>query len=174
VGDGVHAPGSSATNDATSGSLLAPAESPTKADPVGSDFAPAQVSFPAESDPVSAVSSPGSFEASVALPMPACPNTHLQQGIRKPKIYTDGTVRYDLFTSSGEPRNHQEALSDPRWKSAMDLEYEVLMKNQTWHLVPPKRGADIIDCKSVYKVKRKSDGNIDTYKARLVTKGFKQ
>jgi hypothetical protein len=40
--------------------------------------------------------------------------------------------------------------------------------------VPPKPGANIIDCKWVYKVKRKSDGSIDGYKARLVAKGFKQ
>jgi hypothetical protein len=56
----------------------------------------------------------------------------------------------------------------------MDLEYGALMKNHTWHLVPPKKGANIIGCKWVYKVKRKLDDNIDRYKARLVAKGFKQ
>jgi hypothetical protein len=56
----------------------------------------------------------------------------------------------------------------------MFLEYGALMKNQTWHLVPPKKGTNIINCKWVYKVKRKSDGSIDRYKACLVTKGFKQ
>jgi histone deacetylase 1/2 len=56
----------------------------------------------------------------------------------------------------------------------MDEEYLALMKNKTWHLVPPARGQNIIDCKWVYKVKRKADGTVDRYKARLVAKGFKQ
>jgi hypothetical protein len=41
-------------------------------------------------------------------------------------------------------------------------------------LVPAKSGANIVDCKWVYKIKRKSDDTIDRYKARLVVKGFKQ
>ena len=56
----------------------------------------------------------------------------------------------------------------------MDEEFVALIKNRTWHLVPPARGRNIIDCKWVYKVKRKSDGTINRYKARLVAKGFKQ
>jgi hypothetical protein len=31
------------------------------------------------------------------------PMTRLQAGTRKPKVYTDGTIRYGFFTSSGEP-----------------------------------------------------------------------
>src|SRR3954463_8655401 len=56
----------------------------------------------------------------------------------------------------------------------MNVEYEALMKNKTWHLVAPEKGKNVIDCKWVYKIKRKSDGSIDRYKARLVAKGFKQ
>jgi hypothetical protein len=56
----------------------------------------------------------------------------------------------------------------------METEYSALMRNNTWHLVPPAPGQNLIDCKWVYKVKRKVDGPIDHYKARLVAKGFKQ
>jgi hypothetical protein len=57
---------------------------------------------------------------------------------------------------------------------AMDLEYGALMKNKSWHLVPPMKGRNIVCCKWVYKIKRKQDGSLDRYKARLVAKGFKQ
>jgi hypothetical protein len=56
----------------------------------------------------------------------------------------------------------------------MNEEYSALVKNRTWHLVPEKEGENLIDCKWVYKIKRRSDGSIDRYKARLVAKGFKQ
>jgi hypothetical protein len=56
----------------------------------------------------------------------------------------------------------------------MDEEFSALMKNKTWHLVPPHQGKNIIDCKWVYKIKRKADGSLDRYKARLVANGFKQ
>ena len=68
----------------------------------------------------------------------------------------------------------KNALDDPKWKKAMDLEYSALMRNKTWHLVPNQRGKNIIDCKWVYRIKKKADGSIDRYKARLVAKGFKQ
>jgi hypothetical protein len=43
----------------------------------------------------------------------------------------------------------------------MDIEYDALQNNETWHLVAPTKGKNIIDCKWVYKVKRKVDGSID-------------
>jgi hypothetical protein len=59
-------------------------------------------------------------------------------------------------------------------RKAMDVEYEAIMKNKTWHLVPPSHGHNIIDCRWVFKEKRKADGSLDKHKARLVAKGYKQ
>jgi hypothetical protein len=56
----------------------------------------------------------------------------------------------------------------------MEEEYGALMNNHTWHLVPRGSHRNIIDCKWVYRIKRRSDGSIDRYKARIVAKGFKQ
>jgi histone deacetylase 1/2 len=118
--------------------------------------------------------SPGS-STSQQPEAPPAPRTCLQKGIRQPKKYTDGTIRYSFLCSTGEPQDHHEALGNTNWHQAMDKEYDALMKNRTWHLVPePSGNKNIIDCKWVYKVKKNSDGTINRYKARLVAKGFKQ
>jgi hypothetical protein len=53
-----------------------------------------------------AVSSPRSAMTTAlgSSPVPICPSTHLKHRIRKPKIYTDGTIPYGLVTPDGEPR----------------------------------------------------------------------
>ncbi|KAK1629428.1 hypothetical protein QYE76_003743 [Lolium multiflorum] len=145
---------------------------------------PTQSSAGSSVEPSGGSSDGDSAGSSVPAPIVSAPAAHRpctrsQMGVVKPKIVTDGRVRYDRirfanFCSTGEPENLQEALDDPRWKAAMDEEFSALSHNNTWHLVPAEHGRNIIDCKWVYKVKRKADGSIDRYKARLVAKGFKQ
>jgi hypothetical protein len=98
----------------------------------------------------------------------------MQQGISIPKIYTDGTIQYGMFTSTGEPSKLSEALEDDHWHTSMQEEYTALMKNKTWHLVPRNSTKNLIECKWVYRIKRHANGTIDKYKAHLVAKGFKQ
>lgn len=78
--------------------------------------------------------------------------THLQKGIRKSKVYIDGTIRYGLLMSTGEPESLIEAWANENWKGAMDSEFDALIRNQTWHLVPPQPNTNLIDCKWVYKI----------------------
>jgi hypothetical protein len=53
-------------------------------------------------------------------------------------------------------------------------EYNALLHNKTWHLVPPASRRNVIDCKWVFKLKYKQDGSVDRHKAHFVVKGFKQ
>ncbi|KAK1692705.1 hypothetical protein QYE76_009402 [Lolium multiflorum] len=61
----------------------------------------------------------------------------------------------------GEPCTLVEALNDPNWRQAMQDEYDALIDNKTWHLVPPSKSRNLIDCKWVYRIKKKADGTID-------------
>ncbi|GAA0186835.1 hypothetical protein LIER_34123 [Lithospermum erythrorhizon] len=56
----------------------------------------------------------------------------------------------------------------------MDVEIQVLETNQRWDIVDLPENQSLIGCKWVYKIKRKPNGTVDKYEARLVAKGFNQ
>jgi len=56
----------------------------------------------------------------------------------------------------------------------MNSEFDALLRNQTWKLVPPSHHLNVIGCRWIFKIKRKADGSIERYKARLVAKGYHQ
>ena len=85
--------------------------------------------------------------------------------------------KYAMTTSaaiSPLPTSVQNALKDPNWRAAMQLEFDALQANRTWRLVPRPPGARIISGKWVFKVKTNSDGSLDRYKARWVVRGDSQ
>jgi hypothetical protein len=56
----------------------------------------------------------------------------------------------------------------------MSDEFNALLHNGTWDLVPPSSSTNLVGVKWFFRIKRNSDGAIDRYKARLVAKGFHQ
>jgi hypothetical protein len=69
-----------------------------------------------------------SATSSSETPAPTHPTICLQHGIQKPKTYTDGTICYANIATIDESPSLQDALSDNKWKQAMDVEFTALMK----------------------------------------------
>jgi hypothetical protein len=121
-----------------------------------------------------------------AAPKPHPPHpmtTRSQNQITKPKTFTDGTIRYPLpkallavtdCSTTSEPTCYSSAVKSSEWRQAMNLEFDALLKNHTWTLVPSHPSQNLIGCKWVFRIKRKADGSIERHKARLVAKGFHQ
>ena len=64
------------------------------------------------------------------------------------------------------PRSVWDALSDPSWRAAMQAEYDALLANDTWSLVPRTPGVNLVTSKWIYRHKLLADGSLDRYKAR--------
>ena len=60
------------------------------------------------------------------------------------------------------------------WKEAIKSEIDFILQNHTWELVDLPPCCKPLSSKVVFKRKRKVDGSINKYKARLVIKGYKQ
>ena len=81
---------------------------------------------------------------------------------------------YTTLATLHEPHTYREASTNPLWQIALKEELDALSKNHTWDLValPPRKS--VVGCKWIYKIKTRSDGSIECYKARLVAKSFIQ
>jgi hypothetical protein len=86
-------------------------------------------------------------------------NAHLivtkpKNSISKPKRTLDGKTLYPLpqalhvFTSLAfrEPTSFTEAFKSYHWRSTMNVEFDALLRNRTWELVPPSRHFNVIGC----------------------------
>ena len=56
----------------------------------------------------------------------------------------------------------------------MSEEFDALVRNRTWELVPSTSSHNTVGCKWVFHIKRSPDGSISRYKARMVASGFHQ
>ncbi|KAG7537940.1 Reverse transcriptase RNA-dependent DNA polymerase [Arabidopsis suecica] len=78
------------------------------------------------------------------------------------------------ITNAIEPKIFAEAMKDTRWKNAVGNEIDSLELNKTWTLEDLPEGKKAIGCQWVFKIKHRSDGSIERYKARLVVLGNRQ
>lgn len=87
-----------------------------------------------------------------------------------PKYALAATMTDESF----EPSSVTQARQLRKWRAAMCTDFDALQKNGTWSLVLPTPSMSILSNKWVYKIKRRSDGTVECYKARLVANCFHQ
>ncbi|KAG8502885.1 hypothetical protein CXB51_000600 [Gossypium anomalum] len=93
--------------------------------------------------------------------------TRSKAGIFKPKALSIEAVAY-------EPSMVEEALADSAWRLPVQAEYDALINNSTWEIVPLPSGRKAIGCKWLFKINKNLDETITQRKARLVAKGCSQ
>ena len=82
-----------------------------------------------------------------------------------------------VILAEDKPANFKEAMKSDNhaeWMKACQAEYETLMGYRTWDLVPKPLKTNIIGSRWTFHVKRDNLGNINKFKARVITQGFSQ
>ncbi|XP_013617835.1 PREDICTED: uncharacterized mitochondrial protein AtMg00810-like [Brassica oleracea var. oleracea] len=58
-----------------------------------------------------------------------------------------------LKSPACEPRTIQQALKDKRWCPAATTEFDAMMQNRTWDLVPPHPTQNLVSCRWIFTTK---------------------
>jgi hypothetical protein len=70
------------------------------------------------------------------------------------------------------PTHIHATLANLYWSHAMEEEYDGLIANNTWDLVPRPVGSNVITSKWIFKHKFNSGNTLEWYKAHWVLSGF--
>lgn len=62
--------------------------------------------------------------------------THASTSSLKPKSFTATKYPLNHDSSEIEPKTFLQAKKNPNWQHVMQLEFDALMSNRTWELVP--------------------------------------
>src|SRR5579859_4934380 len=97
---------------------------------------------------------------------------------KEPRIRMAKIARNIDPNDEDEPATVKEAINHPthgkQWEKAIRDEYESLIKNHTWDLVPRPRDRQIVTNKFAFRHKKDERARIVRLKARLVARGFSQ
>jgi hypothetical protein len=86
---------------------------------------------------------------------------------KKPKPYSS-YVDLMCDIANKEPTFFEEVSQNKKWMDAMTEEYQSIMKNDVWEVVPKPKNKYVVSSKCIFKIKHAVDGSIEKYKARFV------
>jgi hypothetical protein len=68
----------------------------------------------------------------------------------------------------------EESVQKKEWMDAMTEEYQSIINNVVWEVVPRHKNKYVVSSKWIYKIKHVADRSIQKHKARFVARGFSQ
>eukprot|EP00253_Pinus_taeda_P009711 PITA_09711 len=71
-----------------------------------------------------------------------------------------------------EPSSFEEDVEDPAWVDAMVEEYDLILRNSAWEIVPRLERKSVVGLRWIYKVKQAVDGSVEKLKRAFY--GLKQ
>lgn len=77
-------------------------------------------------------------------------------------------------TIQAKPSSFEDVVKEKVWKDDMDEQYESIVINDVWDVVPRPNGKSIVTSKWIFNIKHEIDGNIEKYKERFIARGFSQ
>jgi hypothetical protein len=93
--------------------------------------------------------------------------------VNKPKTFSSYmALMCDLLQK--EPTYFEEAIQKKEWENAMTEEYQSIIKNDVWEIVPRPKSKDVVSSKWIFKIKHVVYGSIEKYKVSFVARGFSQ
>lgn len=99
--------------------------------------------------------------------------TRAKKGISKPNIKYANNAQLQRQTHF-IPTTISQALADPRWRKAVTDEFNSVIQNGTYSLVPPTLNQNTVSCRWIFTIKYNPDGSVRRYKVRLVARGYTQ
>jgi hypothetical protein len=76
--------------------------------------------------------------------------------------------------TNSKPTTFVQSFDQQVWQEAMLEEYDFIMRNDVWEVVPRSVGKSVVTSRWLYKTKYDVDGSIEKNKARFVARGFSQ
>ena len=67
-----------------------------------------------------------------------------------------------------ELETFEEAVKHQVSKDAMNEEYESIMKNDVWDVIPRPKDKFVVTSKWLYKIKHGVNGSVEKFKARFI------
>jgi len=71
-----------------------------------------------------------------------------------------------------EPSSFEEAMQKPVWVDAMVEEYDSIVQNYAWDVVPRPKDKSVVSSQWLYKVKFVANCSVEKHKAWFVARSF--